>query len=437
MRPSRRLLLMASAIGVLSLFVLALPDLPPVLIPAVWAILAVVAAADAVTIPPARLQSLSVSAPGEVFVGETAPIAFQLIPSGPRRPRAAEISARLAWPEGLKGPADFRLRPVADRFSAEIEVRGRRRGDWPLGALYVLRRGRLGLVESVARNRCEAHVKVVPNVRSVTSGEIDLQIASGTFGERAAAMRGEGSEFHQLREFVYGMDPRTIDYKRSARHGALVAREMRTERNHNIILALDNGHLMREQVRGLAKIDHMINAALALAWAGIQGGDLVGLYAFDARPRLFLPPSGGRPTFARLRSQTAALSYRSVESNPTLAMTHLSQRLARRSLVVVFSDFVDTTTAELLLENVQMLNRHHVVVFVSLRDPLLEDYTRRSARDLAEVAESVAAAGLSRERRLVLERLMRLGVFVIDTAPGGLTTSLISAYLTIRARELI
>ena len=98
---------------------------------------------------------------------------------------------------------------------------------------------------------------------------------------------------------------------------------------------------------------------------------------------------------------------------------------------------VDTTTAELLVENVEVLNRHHVVVFVSIRDPLLQGYQRSKAHDLGEVAAAVAASGLERERRLVLEKLARLGVFVIDTDPGGITARLVSTYLTIKARELI
>ena len=118
-------------------------------------------------------------------------------------------------------------------------------------------------------------------------------------------------------------------------------------------------------------------------------------------------------------------------------MTNLGQKLSRRCLLVVFSDFVDTTTAELLVENVAVLNRHHVVAFVSIRDPLLQTYQRRAAGDLGAVAAAVAAAGLERERRLVLDRLARLGVFVVDAEPGGITPRLISTYLSIKARELI
>ena len=438
MRPSRRLLVVASLIALVSLGLVVFVDAPAVPIQAMWGVVAVLVAADLVLTPGRKRFVLDCPATRELFVGETAELEFRLRPAaGKGGPQAGSAMARIAWPTGLDGPPQFLLVPAEQDCRATVTVRAGRRGHFAIGEVAVMRASRFRLVDIVAAYPCPSRLVVVPNVRAITSGEIDVQIATEAFGSRASLMRGEGSEFHQLRDFVAGMDSRTIDYKRSARHGALVAREMRAEKNHNVVLALDNGHLMREEIAGLPKIDHMINAALALGWAGIQGGDLVGLYAFDARPRLYLPPNGGRHAFAQLRSKAAGLDYRAIETNHTLAMTHLGQKLSRRCLVVVFSDFVDTTTAELLVENVAVLNRHHVVAFVSIRDPMLQAYGRRAAGDLGEVAASVAAAGLERERRLVLERLARLGVFVVDAAPGGITARLVSTYLNIKARELI
>jgi uncharacterized protein (DUF58 family) len=280
-------------------------------------------------------------------------------------------------------------------------------------------------------------LRVVPNIRPVTSGQIDVTVRSTLYGVKDTITRGEGSEFHQLREFVTGMDHRAIDWKRSARHNSLVAKEMRAERNHQIILALDNGYLMRGEIEGLARIDHAINAALSVAWAGGLGGDLVGLYSFDAEPRHFTPPQPGRAVFPLLRSQMAEMSYNTVESNHTLALAHLNGLLSRRSLIVIFSDFADTTTAELLVENLQVLNRMHVILFVTLRDPLLESLQGGKARSLEQLAEAVVAADMLRERQMVLDRLARIGVLCLETAPGKLTPRLLSAYLDIKGRELI
>jgi uncharacterized protein (DUF58 family) len=312
-----------------------------------------------------------------------------------------------------------------------------RRGLWRFDRLWLVWRSRLELFDFVPRLRFGAELRVVPNIRSVQSGQITTQVLSTLYGVKENRAKGEGSEFHQLKDFVPGMDVKTIDWKRSARRRALVAREMRAERNHHVIIALDVGYLMREEIDGLPKIDHAVTAALATAWAAAIGGDRVGFYAYDVRPRMFVAPAPGREAFARLRSWTAELDYVSAETNHTLALSELNARTPKRSLIIVFTDFVDTTSAELLVENIGILARRHVMIFVTLRDSETEDLVAHAPTDMEGVATLVAANQALDERRLVHERLARLGVTVVDARPAQVTARLISAYLDIKAREVI
>ena len=378
--------------------------------------------------------AVNLDGPAELFINEANDFSLRLYADG-GLPR--DMRARVDWPRGLEGPEEVFLSPDRDGLATTMHVRATQRGQWPIERLWLSWASQLGLISFCPRLNVDAQIDAVPNVRPVQSGEIDVAIRSTLFGMKENILKGEGSEFHQLRDWVQGMDPRTIDWKQSARHRALVAKEMRAERNHHVILALDNGFLMRERLNGVPKIDHSVNSALAIAWAAGLGGDLVGLYAFDSQPRLFLPPEPGRAAFPRLRTRMAGLEYASVETNHTLGMAHLHTRLKRRSLVVVFSDFVDTTTAELLVENITVLNRSHVIVFVALRDPELEAIANGNPDGMTDVARAVSAAQMLRERRVVMERLHRLGVFVVDALPDGVTARLISTYLTIKSREII
>ena len=431
MRPSRRLLFYAMAALAASVLVIAIPALPTAVALTLWAALALAVLADAALSPTARSIDPTLDMPGEVYAGEDVAVSLRLHPRRGALP--ARVTARLALPEGLRGTGDFAMHGAGGTLS----IAGSQRGRFELASLWLQWPGRLGLLDMVPRYKLDRHLAVVPNIRPVRSGIIDVAISSTLYGVKENIMRGTGSEFHQLRDFTTGMDPRNIDWKRSARRRNLVAKEMRAERNHQIILALDNGYLMREEIDGLPKIDHAINAALAMTWAAGLGGDLVGFFSFDARPRIYLPPQPGRAAFARLRGQAAALDYSEAESNHTLAMAHLNGRLQRRSLIVVFSDFVDTTTAELLVENIQVLNRAHVMVFVALRNPGLEARVRAQTGSLQAVAEAVSAGQMLRERQIVLDRLAQIGVICIDVEPNKLTAELVSTYLTIKARELI
>lgn len=410
----------------LSLIAVVMGDATRPLAGAPWVVLCILAVLDLLLSWPRR-RSVTVEPVGDVFVGEQAQVNLTVTPSTPG------LRGFLDWPEGLKGPRDFDL---ADG-RARIPCLANRRGTWTFSSLWLIWPSRLHLFEFVPKIAFGLEVAVIPNIRRVQSGEISTTVQSRLFGVKENRAIGEGTEFHQLRDFVPGMDASSIDWKRSARHRSLVAKEVRAERNHHVIIALDNGYQMREEIVGLPKVDHAITAALATAWAAAIGGDLVGLFAYDARPKLFLPPEPGRTAFTRLRSRTAELNYESVETNHTLAMTELNARTPKRSLIIVFSDFADATSAELMVENVSVLAKRHLIVFVTLRDPALEDQVNRAPQDMNTVAETVSTGQLLRERQLVLERLHQMGIMVVDAEPGDVSARLISTYLEIKAREMI
>ena len=429
-RPSRTLLVLGLAALVASVLIAVVSPSTPGAALALWAALGVVAVIDILRTG-ARRSDLVFDVPPEVFVGETADIILLVKPWRPG------LRATLDWPVGLSGDGEVTFEQHADHGEAVIPGRAVRRGTWGIDQIWLKWSSRLGLFDYVPRIPTSLQVHVVPNIRLVQSGQITTTVNSALYGVKENRAIGDGSEFHQLHDFVQGMDVKAIDWKRSARRRALVVKELRAERNHHVIVALDNGYLMREEIAGLPKIDHAITAALATAWAAAIGGDLVGFYAYDVQPSIFVRPEPGRTAFARLRSQTAELDYVSRETNHTLAMAGLNARTPKRSLIIIFTDFVDTTSAELLIENIRVLTKRHLVIFVTLRDPALEQMVHTAPDTLDNVATLVSAGASLRERRLVLEKLARLGVTIVDAEPGKVTASLISTYLEIKARELI
>ena len=437
MRPSPRMMVAALMLAALTtLLVLLQPDARAA-VAVLWAAFAVVGLGDLLTSAPARHIDVVVAAPVLGYSGGTARLVVQI--SARKSVLPLGLMARLdldaALGDGLL-PAPARTDDNL-RAATAIDMLLARRGVHAIRSIALKWQSRLGLFEIIGTWPLDHTLNVVPDITPVLSGQIQTQMLPLTEGIKDMQMRGQGSEFHQLRDFTTGMDPRAIDWKRSARMRNLVARETRAERNHQIMLCLDSGHLMSERIAGLSKLDRAINAALALAWAGGLGGDLVGLYSFDSRPRVFMPPAPGRAAFARLQGTCAALKYETVETNHTLGLTHLSGKLARRSLIIVFSDFVDSITAELMVENMTVMSRRHLVLFVALRDPALAALAQPDVVTLDAVAKSVAASQLLRERHDVLDRLSRLGVICLDTTPEALTGALISRYIDIKSRELI
>ena len=395
-----------------------------------WALFGVLGLAD-VVLSRGGARGAHVDAPAEVFVGETARLHIE-IEAAPRG-----LTGRLDWPEGLAGPLDLIFVAGSENAMLDVPITALRRGTWALDHLRLRWSSRLGLFEFLPKLPLDIALKVVPNIRLVQSGQITTKVLSTLYGVKENQAVGEGSEFHQLRDFSPGMDIKTIDWKRSAKKRALVAKELRAERNHHVIVALDNGYLMGETAGGVPKIDHAITAGLATAWAAAIGGDLVGYFAYDVRPRSFVKPEPGRLAFARLRSWSAGLDYVGHETTHTLALSELNARTPKRSLIIVFTDFVDATSAELLMENVAILSKRHVVIFVALRDPALEEIVGQAPTSVGAVARLAAAGQSLAQRKMVFERMARIGVTVLDVKPAEVTARLISTYLDIKAREVI
>ncbi len=313
-----------------------------------------------------------------------------------------------------------------------------RRGQAKVHRVWLRWNGPLGLVERQRLIPIDRSVPVEPNVGAVKSAAMAFfaphEFASGLKVERYV---GDGSEFDSLREYVPGLDSRSISWRSTARHRKLICQDFRAERNHNVILALDTGHLMCEPLEGIPKLDHSVTAALVLAYMCLHTGDRVGMYAFDSQVRTFAEAQPGVHSFPRLRRLTTDLEYSTSETNFTLGLAELATRLRRRSLIVLLTDFVDTVTAELMLENVHRLAKRHLVLFVTLRDPAVAAIADQDPARLTGLYESVVAADFVRERETVLARLRRMGVLCVDVPPNHVTTRVLNQYLEIKRRELI
>lgn len=439
MRPTYLLLALSGLLALFTILVhvwltgLAFLTLP------VWSVLVVAALADMLLSVRAGRLEVTFDMASKGFVGHRVALRLEIRSRKGGLPK--KLTARLDLPEDLaEDGGDLALpdpeeKTTSARFSTSLLLK--RRGQYAVKAIWLKWRSLFGLFDIITQVSVGRDIAVVPDISPVLSGSIRSQILLLENGQKDVWLRGEGSEFHQLREFVPGMDSRSIDWKRSARMGDLVVRETRAEKNHQIILCLDRGRMMMEDIGGMTRLDRSISAALSMCWAAGYAGDLVGLYSFNSRPRQFMPAMPGRIAFQRLQSISADMDYELHETNHTLGLTHLSSRLKRRSLLVIFSDFADSISAELMVENIGILARHHFIVFVALKDPELNSLLAPGSADMAAVARSVAARALIHERRLVMDKLARLGVLCLDSAADTLTASLIARYIDIKSREVI
>lgn len=429
--PTPRVMALLAGLAPLALLVAALAPGAWVLLPTLGLGLLGMVVVDGLIA--GRLIDARLLAPVEAEIG--APLALTLLAE--ITGRAARIDAALAL--------DPRLAP-GGRLTAMLERQpdGTHAGTASLtpalrcaatlDTLHLRWTGPLGLGTRQAQRTLATAIRILPNLAPLRSPALQTYLRESSPGMIARRMRGEGTVFEALSDYTPGMERRRIDWKVSARHAHLYAREYEAERNNPIVFALDCGQAMSEPVGALPRLDRAITAALTAAWIALKGGDRVALFAFAHRVLLATPFLADTRDFHRLRSAAATLDYQTREPNFTLALATLAESLKRRSLIIIFSDFTDPTGAEMMVESVARLLARHRVLFVTLHDEELDTMATAAPDGLNTLATAVTAGALLRQRALVTSRLRAMGVDIIEAPHHAIGPRLIDAYLAIRGR---
>ncbi|MGE0304975.1 MAG: DUF58 domain-containing protein [Acidimicrobiia bacterium] len=326
-----------------------------------------------------------------------------------------------------------------DQARASTTLNPQRRGRFTIGPMTVRVHGPLHLMARQSTLTFTDELRVLPPFRSRAEAELRMhRVRLTEVGLRSARGRGGGTEFDQLREYTRDDEFRRIDWAATARSGRPVVRTYRAERNQTVLALLDSGRLMAGQVAGVPRIEWGMDALMMLTAVATHLGDRVGLGVFDRRVKMTLTSSSSRSQLARVSEVFADTHVALVESDLRAAVAEVVKRSHRRSLVVVCTELNPAAVDDVLLPGLVAL-RHHVVVVVSVRDPVLETWALQygdpsdGAMSVDIAYRSAAAAATLEQRRLVAARLQGAGALVIDELPGRLATRLADTYLELKA----
>ncbi|MDG2003992.1 MAG: DUF58 domain-containing protein [Novosphingobium sp.] len=427
--PTRRAAILLALAAPLALIIAAVAPGAWVAAPALGGAMLLLIVADALAA--GRLEDLRFTVPGDVEVGAKSAFLVHAAFTGGRRSLvkgALGCDTRLV----IGGRCEFDLKPIEEAWRGNFAFAPARRGTAPVDTGWLRWSGPLGFGSRQVRRDLDEEVRVWPNIGEVRSPALQMFLRDAQFGLIARRFRGEGTQFEALSEYQSGMDRRRIDWKASARHVHLYAKEYETERNNQIVFAFDCGQTMCEPVAGIPRIDRAVSAALLTSYIALKGGDKISLFGFAAKPEVMTPFIHDSREFHRLQRAAATLDYRAQEPNFTLALATLAGRLQRRSLIVVFSDFTDLTSAELMIESIGRLVKRHLVLFVTMADEELEELSAVAPGDIQTLSMAVTADLLLKQREHVTQRLRALGVDVIEAPYNLIGTRLIDAYFEVK-----
>jgi uncharacterized protein (DUF58 family) len=372
---------------------------------------------------------------GRVRAGQDATSTLEVGNDGSR---AVDLLVRDAWQPsaGARGNR-HRLRLAAGgRQRCTTPLRPTRRGELRALGVTVRSHGPLGLAARQATRDVPGALRAVPPFESRRHLPSRLARLRDLDGRSALRIRGQGTEFDSLREYVRGDDVRSIDWRASARNRNVVVRTWQPERDRRVVLVLDTSRVSAGRVDDVPRLDAAMEAALLLTTLAARAGDRVDVVAGDRRVRARLRLAGARDATGRLEDALAALHPEIAEAD-WAALTGAVQALGRqRALVCLLTPLEPSAVEEGLLPVLPVLVRHHRVVLASVRDPELERLA--GARDgLDEVYAAAAAEQALARRRDTAELLETLGVDVLDVAADALPPALADHYLALKARGLL
>jgi uncharacterized protein (DUF58 family) len=425
-------LAVAIAVGVVPLVLTGLAGYPPYLILGAWIALCIVLTAlDVVLSPSPRTVAVSRRVPARVRLGEVTPVSVALHNRGSRTLHAL---IRDAW-QPTAGASRERPRlavPPGERRRASFPLQPRRRGELVSEFVMIRSRGPLGLAGRQARHRVRDAIRVLPAFASRKHLPSRLARLRELDGNTSLQVRGQGTEFDSLREYVRGDDVRSIDWRATARAGTTMLRTWRPERDRHVVIMIDTGRTAAGRVGDGTRVDASLEASLLLAALAARAGDHVHLLMFDRVVRARVTGVDGAALLPALTDAMAPVHARLVDTDWPSAFAAVRTLTTRPALIVVLTAQDAAESARGFLGALPDASRATSILVGSVTDDGIASLARqRGSRE--EVYLAAAAERTMRDAENVAEAIRRAGGEALAADPEALPPRIADRYLELKA----
>ncbi|MFC1749965.1 DUF58 domain-containing protein [Pseudomonadota bacterium] len=434
MRPSRQLIYLFSAWAILALISAFMPELKgPLIAVSVAILLAVLFDGLAVRAEP-RLEiqrrvshNLPLGAWSKVELRThnlgKRPYQLTLFDHYPQHAEIEDLPHSFILAPGQYADIHYRIQPT-------------RRGDAHFEGTEVELRSRLGLWRRHHLFQTTEAIKVYPNFSEVTKYNLlSTENQLGQIGIRRQQQRGEGLDFHQLREYRQGDNLRQIDWKATARLHKLISREYQLERDQQLIFLVDCSRRMRSQDNGINHFDQTLNAMLLLSYAALKQGDSVGFITFGGQQRYFSPQKG-QQAINQILNHVYDLETTQHTADYSAVAKELLIRQRKRSLVVVLTNMRDEDQDE-LSTMLTLLRRRHLVLLANLREEILDQIASSSVQNFEQALRYTATESYLTRRKQTQSLITKMGALSLDVTAEQLPISLVNRYLDIKRSGML
>ncbi|WP_378147420.1 DUF58 domain-containing protein [Cnuibacter sp. UC19_7] len=378
-----------------------------------------------------RRVALERDLPARIRLGETAVSTLYVSNLGRRR---MSVLVRDAW-QPSAGASQTRMRlviPGGERRAMQIALTPFRRGERRVARVALRSFGPLGFAARQAVLLSPGRLRVLPPFLSRRHLPSRLARLRELDGRTSIMIRGQGTEFDSLREYVRGDDVRSIDWRATARHSDVMVRTWRPERDRRVVIVIDTGRTSAARIGDEVRLDTAFETALLLAALATRAGDRVDLVLYDRRLRGRVHGASGPELLSRMVDAMAPVDPDLIETDWTVVPSLVRQVTTQRALVVLVTAADSPGGSSGLLAAVPQLSRDHLVVVASVTDPdLAAAVSERSTREETYRAAASERALLDVQR--VSTALRQEGAEVVTAPPGDLPPAVADRYLALKA----
>jgi uncharacterized protein (DUF58 family) len=311
-----------------------------------------------------------------------------------------------------------------------------KRGDANFGFICLSILSRFNLWQFQMKRGQSVTVKIYPNFRSISYFDtLGINNHIGQMGIHFKQRRGQGMDFHQLREYREGDSINQIDWNATARFRKPISREYQDERDQDIIFLIDCGRRMHTKHGVLSHFDHILNAFLLTSHVALKQGDAVGLMTFAGSDR-WISPLKGQHNINTLLNHVYDLHSSTDTSDFSQAAQQLINKHRKRSLVIFITNIHDED-ADDLKPAFEIISKQHLVIIANLRENFLDKNIQKSVNSFDSALNFAATSEYINKRHHLLETLRKRGVHIVDSLPDLLHINLINEYLSLKRRGQI
>nr|WP_324258405.1 DUF58 domain-containing protein [Cellvibrio fontiphilus] len=348
--------------------------------------------------------------------------------------------------DGVPNSADYQNLPLQIALQpqhhsrTEYQLRPLMRGATEINPAHIEFSSPLGLWAIRYWAGVVTPIKVYPDFVAIANYSIlATENHTSQMGIKKRQRRGEGMEFHQLRDYRDGDSLRQLDWKATARRQKLMARDYQDERDQQIVLMIDSGRRMRAKDDELNHFDHALNAMLLVSYIALRQGDNISLLSFGSegsQKHRWIPPQKGVERIKNLLNGIYDLQPSQATADYITAAEKLSILQPKRSLIILVTNSRDEDNHELLLA-VNLLKKRHLVMVVNIREQILDQLADIPVRGFDDALHYAGVQQFIHQRHESHQQLTASGIYAIDCTANELAVRVANAYWEIKGAGIL